>query len=126
MKSKIIIPFIKGLLAAYILSAIVILVLALIMFHWDVSEGVIRGGIIFTYVISCFVCGILVSRHHSGRKYVWGILAGGLYYLILLLVSMVCNHAIATNIPGIVPVLFFCLSGGMLGGMLGGMVQALR
>jgi putative membrane protein (TIGR04086 family) len=122
MKLKILVTFAKGLFAAYVVSAVVILVLAFLMFQWDISEGVIRGGIIFTYVISNFVCGMFVSRKRSGRKWLWGMLGGVSYYLILLIVSMICNHVVAASIPGAAPVLFFCISGGMLGGMM----QALR
>lgn len=118
MKHTTIIRFLKGLLAAYILSALVILVLAFILFQWDAAEAVIRGGIIFTYVISSFACGMVVSKQQSGRRYLWGILAGGAYYAVLVIISMICNRAVFTGIAGIVPVLFFCLSGGMLGGMM--------
>jgi putative membrane protein (TIGR04086 family) len=118
MKHTTIIRFLKGLLTAYILSALVILVLALILFKWDAAESVIRGGIIFTYVISSFACGMVVSKQQSGRRYLWGILAGGMYYVVLVVVSMICSRAVFTGITGIVPVLFFCLAGGMLGGMM--------
>lgn len=43
---------------------------------------------------------------------------GALYYLILLVTSMICNRTVFTSIPGILPALFLCVSGGMLGGML--------
>lgn len=118
MKSATVLQFVKGVLAAYAVSAVVLLILAFLMFQWDVSEEVIRGGVIFAYVISCFICGMFVSKEHTGRRYLWGILAGAAYYVILLIVSMVCNRAVFTSIPGILPALFLCLSGGMLGGMM--------
>ena len=116
--SATIIQFIKVLLISYAASAIVLLVLAFLMFRWDIAEGVVRGGVIFAYVISCFIYGMLVSRQQSGRRYLWGILAGAAYYIVLLIVSMICNRAVFTSIPGILPALFLCLSGGMLGGMV--------
>lgn len=113
-----IIQFMKGLIFSYVASFVVLLVLAFLMFQWDIAEGVVRGGVIFAYVISCFIYGMLVSRQHSGRRYLWGILAGAAYYVVLLIVSMICNRAIFTSVPGILPALFLCLSGGMLGGMV--------
>lgn len=118
MKTAKIIQFIKGILIAYVVSAVVLAVLAFLMFQWDVAEGVVRGGVIFAYVISCFVGGMIVSRNHSTRCYLWGISAGVVYYLILLCVSMICNRAVFVSIPGILPALFLCLAGGMLGGMM--------
>lgn len=118
MKSGAILQVVKGVVLAYVVSAVLLLVLAFLMFQWDVSEGVVRGGIIFAYVFSCFISGMTVSKYHTGRKYLWGILMGAAYYIILLITSMICNRAIFMSIPGILPALFLCLSGGMLGGML--------
>lgn len=109
---------IKGVVLAYAISAVILLILAFLLFQWEVSEGVVRGGIIFAYVFSCFISGMVVSRYHNDRKYLWGILMGAAYYLILLITSMICNREIFTNIPGILPALFLCVFGGMLGGML--------
>lgn len=118
MKKETVLQVVKGVILAYAVSAVVLLVLAFLLFQWDVSEGVVRGGIVFAYVFSCFVSGMVVSRCRSGRKYLWGILMGALYYLILLVTSMICNRTVFTSIPGILPALFLCVSGGMLGGML--------
>lgn len=118
MKTATIIQFVKGIVFVYVVSAVILLVLALLLFQWDAPEGVIRGGVVFAYVISCFIAGIIISRQHSERRYLWGIFAGAVYYVILLAVSMICNRAVFTSIPGILPALFLCLAGGMLGGML--------
>ena len=118
MKTATIIQFVKGIVFAYVVSAVILLVLALLLFQWDAPEGVIRGGVVFAYVISCFIAGVIISKQHGERRYLWGILAGVAYYVILLAVSMICNRAVFTSIPGILPALFLCLAGGMLGGML--------
>lgn len=118
MKTGTILQVIKGVVLAYVVSAVILLALAFFMFQWDVSEGFVRGGIIFAYVLSCFISGMVVSKYHSGRKYLWGLLMGAAYYVILLITSMICNRAVFMSIPGILPALFLCLFGGMLGGML--------
>ena len=108
----------KGVVLAYLISGICLLLLAFLMFQWDVAEGVVRGGIIFAYVFSCFLSGMVVSAHREGRKYLWGLAMGLLYYVILFAVSMILNRAVFTQIPGIFPALFLCAFGGMLGGMM--------
>lgn len=118
MKTGTILQVIKGVVLAYVVSAVILLALAFFMFQWDVSEGFVRGGIIFAYVLSCFISGMVVSKYHSGRKYLWGLLMGAAYYVILLITSMICNRAVFMSIPGILPAFFLCLFGGMLGGML--------
>ncbi len=117
MKKNVVLQVVKGAVFAYIISAVFLVILAFLMFKWDVSENVIRGGIIFTYVFSCFISGMMVSRQHEGKRYLWGIIMGAVYYVILFVTSMICNRGAFSEIPGILPALFLCVSGGMFGGM---------
>jgi len=118
MKKATIVQVVKSVVVAYILSGIILLLLAFLMYRFDVAEGVIRGGIIFAYVFSCFVGGILASKKQNGRKYLWGILGGSLYYLILFIVSIICTRSLPENIVSSFMPLLLCVAGGMLGGML--------
>lgn len=115
---KILISMLKGLVVAYLISGIILLVLAFLMWRVDVSEGVLRGVIIVAYVLSCFISGMLVSAQRDGKRYLWGLLQGFAYYLVLFIVSMIANRGSFSEIPGILPALFLCCFGGMLGGML--------
>ena len=96
---------------------ICLLILAFLLFQFELPEGVLRGGVIFSYVFSCFLGGMVVSGKQEGKKYLWGLLAGILYYVILVAVSMILNREAFTRIPGVFPALFLCAFGGMLGGM---------
>ena len=118
MKRNMIIQLAKGIVLAYILSAAALAVLAFMMYQWDVSDAVVRGGILFAYVLSCFISGMVVSRNHSQRRYLWGLLTGAIYFIILWVVSMIGNREAFTGLSGIFPTLALCLSGGMLGGMM--------
>lgn len=109
---------IKGVVAAFLLSAIILIILAFLLYRFDVTESVVRGGIIAAYVFSCFIGGMVVSKRQKGRKYLWGILVGALYYAIILAVSMIVNKRMFVNIPGVVSTGVLCILGGMLGGML--------
>ena len=93
MKKRLAVQMAKGVVLAYIISALVLVVLALLMYKMDLSESVVRGAIIFAYVVSCFVSGMVVSANREGRRYLWGLLQGVIYYVILLVVSMICNRA---------------------------------
>lgn len=118
MKSSSIVQLVKGVVVAYILSAILLLLLAFLMYRVDLAEGLVRGGIIFSYVFSCLVGGMLVSKKQKGRKYLWGILGGSVYYLILFVVSLICNQGLPENLVSAFMPLLLCLGGGMIGGML--------
>ena len=76
------------------------------------------GGILAAYVLSCFISGTVVSRQHSERRYLWGLLMGAIYFTILWVVSLIGNRGAFTGVTGILPALALCLLGGMLGGMM--------
>ena len=118
MKQNVVLQIVKGIVLAYFLSALALVVLSFVMYKWDVSESVIRGGILFAYVFSCFIGGMAVSRQHNERKYLWGLLMGAIYFVILWGVSMIGNRGAFSGFPGILPALVLCLLGGMRGGML--------
>ncbi len=113
-----VIQVVKGVVAAFLLSAIILILLAFLLYRFDVTESVVRGGIVADYVFSCFIGGMVVSKRQKGKRYLWGILAGVLYYVIILVVSMIVNQKIFVNIPGVVSTGVLCILGGMLGGML--------
>ena len=105
MKQNLVLQIIKGIVLAYLLSALALVILSFVMYRWDVSENVIRGGILFAYVFSCFISGMVVSRQHSERKYLWGLLMGAIYFVILWGVSMIGNKGAFTGFTGILPAL---------------------
>lgn len=118
MKRNVMVQILKGIVLAYILSALALVILAFLMYQWDIPDSAVRGGILFSYVVSCFISGMAVSRQHAERKYLWGLLMGAAYFAILWIVSMIVNKEAFTGIPGIFPAMALCLLGGMLGGML--------
>lgn len=118
MKKSNVLTLGKGVVFSYLVSGICLLILAFLLFQFELSEGVLRGGIIFSYVFSCFLGGMVVSGKKEGKKYLWGLLTGLLYYVILVAVSMILNREAFTRVPGIFPSLFLCAFGGMLGGMM--------
>ncbi len=117
MKKKIMMMT-KGVVAAYVLSAICLAVLAFVIFKWEVSDEVVRGGIIFSYIISCFVGGCVSSAGGKGRRYLHGLLCGLIYYIILMILSVTAGGATLTHISGMMSTFFLCCLGGMLGGMM--------
>ena len=47
----------KGVVAAFFVSAVILVVLAFLMYRFELAENVVRGGIIAAYVFSCFMGG---------------------------------------------------------------------
>lgn len=108
----------RGLLCAYAITGIMLLVMALLLYKLDISESVIRAGVIVTYVLSNLVGGFLVGKWAKTRKFVWGLILGILYFALLMAVSFGIYHTIEGGGTHAVTTLLLCAGGGMLGGML--------
>ena len=117
MKKRIGLGWMKGIFISYGISAVLMLLLAFLVYQGNISDNVIRGGILFSYVLSCFVGGAVVSRRYSSKRFFWGLMTGITYFLFLWLVSMVGNREVFAGFPGCLSTLFLCVCGGMLGGM---------
>ena len=74
----------KALLCAYIVTGIMLLVLTLLLYKLGLSEGNVNAGIILTYVISTFSGGFVAGKLMKVKKFLWGLLAGILYFVLLL------------------------------------------
>lgn len=116
-KSKAI-TIIKALLASYIITGILLLLLALIMYKIEPPSGVIRIGIVFSYIFSSFIGGFIVGKSASQRRFLWGIANGVLYFVVILVVSLILNKAVFGQVGSTFTVFIMCSLGGMLGGMI--------
>ena len=107
----------KALLISYVLTGGSLLLLALLLFKFAFSEGIVSVIIIAIYVIAAFVAGNTAGRRMENRKFIWGLIMGCLYFLVLVLVSLVVNHSLKDVATNFFTVLSLCMAGGMLGGM---------
>lgn len=108
----------KDLLFAYIVTGLLLLLIAFIMLKFDVSNKVLSGAITGTYVVSTFVGGFLMGKTVEHRRFLWGLGMGALYFAILLLISVLTNSFVGMEVSGIINGFIMCILGGMLGGMV--------
>lgn len=108
----------KGLFISYVVTGIMLFILALILYKAKPPEGVIGVGIILTYIISAFVGGVIVGKSATKKRFIWGLLLGVLYFLVIIMVSLILNKDIMSHLNSMLMVFFMCGLGGMLGGMV--------
>ncbi len=108
----------KLLIFSYVITTILLLFLAFLFYKFRLSEVIINVGITAVYIISTFLSGFLAGKKMKTRKYLWGLLIGAAYFIILLLVSFVINRGISDFTGNFLSTLFLCVGSGMLGGML--------
>ncbi len=110
---------IKLLIVAYVVTGVILMALALMLWKGNPPTELISGGILFAYVISCFTGGFVIGKKMGRMKYLWGLLFGAVYFVIIFALSMCLNGFAGEGISNAVTVFLLCISGGMLGGMLG-------
>lgn len=108
----------KALLCAYIVTGIMLLALTLLLYKLGLSEGNVNAGIILTYVLSTFSGGFVAGKLMKVKKFLWGLLAGILYFVLLLLISVGVYHSLQGAVANVLTTLALCAGGGMLGGMV--------
>lgn len=110
--------FLKCLLFSYIVTAALLMILALFLFKLGLGERVVSIAIIVIYVFSTFLAGFLAGKKMQNQKFLWGLLMGTLYFVVLALVSLAVNHSMVELGNPFFTTLALCAGGGMLGGML--------
>lgn len=112
------IRMLKSLLSAYIITGVLLLFLALLLYKFQLSEPKVNIGIIIVYVLSSFLSGFLEGKMMKTRKFLWGAAAGLLYFAILALISLAVNQGFGGGSSHFVTTLILCAAGGTLGGMV--------
>ncbi len=108
----------KLLLVAYSMTGIFLLILALLLYQFKLSEDMVSIGIIAIYILVTFLTGFLIGKKTGERKFLWGLLSGIAYFVVLMCISLVVNHNIGMEMGHTITTLLICSGSGMLGGML--------
>lgn len=108
----------KSLLISYLLTAGLLLLLALFLYKFSLTEKIVSLCITGIYILVTFLAGFLAGKREGARKFLWGLLMGCLYFIILTLVSLIVNHGMGDLSSGFFTTLVLCAASGMLGGML--------
>ncbi|MBD5479267.1 MAG: TIGR04086 family membrane protein [Lachnospiraceae bacterium] len=108
----------KCLLISYILTGGLLMLLALLVYRFSLSEKLVSIVIIGIYIGATFFAGFLAGKKLKAKKYLWGLLVGSLYFMVLVVLSLVVNHSFKDVATNFFTVLIMCAGSGMLGGML--------
>lgn len=111
-----------ALIVMYVLSGVMLLLLAALLYNFELSEATVRIGVIVVYVTSGFSGGFFIGKQMQDRKYLWGLIAGGCYFVLLfalsLLVKAGTGETLAFDAVRILTTVVLCGVSGMAGGML--------
>ena len=109
---------VKALLAAYVVTGILLIILALALYKFDLNAGAVTAGVTAVYLISTFTGGLVVGKLAKVRRFLWGIVLGILYFALLLLVTVGIYRTFHGSSTEILVTFALCAGGGMAGGMI--------
>ena len=109
---------VKALLAAYVVTGILLIILALALYKFELNEGAVTAGVTAVYLISTFTGGLVVGKLAKVRRFLWGIVLGILYFALLLLVTVGIYRTFHGSSTEILVTFVLCAGGGMAGGMI--------
>lgn len=108
----------KVVLLSYLITGFLLLLFSFFMLKMDLSNAIVSGGIVVIYIISTLVGGFFMGKGVEKRRFLWGFAFGGIYFILLLMVSLLFHTANSIEISRLLSSMFICLFSGMLGGMI--------
>ena len=110
--------WIKSLLASYIVTGILLLVLTFFMYKFELNEKIVSAAIVGIYVVSTLIGGMIIGKLTKSKRYLWGMVLGIIYFVLLLLITLGVYRTLNGDSVSIVTSLILCAGGGMNSGMI--------
>lgn len=108
----------KGTLFAYIITMLVFIIYGVLLTYTDITEKNIQMVVMITTVLSVLVSGFISSRGVSSKGLVFGMIAGGLYAFIMIMISFCILPNIQISSKSAM-ITILSISGGGVGGIIG-------
>ncbi|MDO4325727.1 MAG: TIGR04086 family membrane protein [bacterium] len=108
----------KTLLFSYILTGLLLLLLAFGLYKFHLKESQITIGVNAIYIITCFIGGFIAGKSIRQRRFFWGLCLGFLYFACLFLASFAITKTLPENLTQSLLNLAMCAGSATLGGML--------
>lgn len=102
----------------FIISGLLLLLLALLLYRLELSEAVVKVAVIIIYIVTGMSGGILMGKKIKDKKFLWGFLAGTVYFGILLVVSLAVKGGTGIEPVKMVTTCVLCACAGTAGGMI--------
>jgi putative membrane protein (TIGR04086 family) len=102
----------------FVVSSLLLLILALFLYKMELSESVVRIGVVVIYVLSGILGGLFAGKRMKEQKYLWGLAAGAIYFAVLFVAAFVMRGGLTAEPAEIFTTMALCLASGMAGGMI--------
>ena len=113
-----VITYVKLLCVSYILTALLLLLIAFLLYQMKLGTGPVQAMVYGIYALACAAGGFLAGKSSGQRRFFWGLLFGVLYFLVLLGASFAIGKEICQGTGHMLTALGICLAAGCAGGMI--------
>ncbi len=117
-KNTRVIYILEALLFSYLITGLLLLLISFLMLKLELSSLLISGTINFAYIASTFTGGFFIGKKTEQKRFIWGLFVGVIYFIILMLVSLMMNRTGALPLGSLFTVFIITGLSGMLGGMI--------
>lgn len=117
-KNQKIIWLLKALLFSYVVTGISLLLLSVLLYKFEWNEHLVSAAIVAVYVLSTVVGGIVIGKLVRTRRFFWGLLLGNLYFILLLVITIILYRSLSGNGLNMLTAWILCTGGGMTGVMI--------
>lgn len=108
----------KATIAVAVITVLLLLILAFMLFKFDLSDTFVMVGIYVTYVVSCFVGGLIIGKVRGEKKFIWGMIVGITFFVTLSIISLIVTGELYGSGMKALWALAACIIGGAVGGMI--------
>ena len=113
-----ILGLVMGVIIAYAITAIAFIATAIGITYTSLQESTVPVIVMATCVVAVIVAGFDASRRADKNGWVWGMIAGGIYALIMICIIIWISGGFVMDWRKIILVLLSVVGGGM-GGAIG-------
>ena len=113
-----IIGVLRSLIVAYVVTGVMLIILAFAMYKLGLGEDKVNFFITLIYIVSSAVGGIVIGKTMKEKKFMWGLLLGFLYVTVICFASVIVTKDSSIISAHGISTILLCLLGGTLGGMI--------
>lgn len=117
-REKKIIWVLKSLLFSYVVTGILLVLLTVLLYKFELDEQLVSAAIVGIYVLATMAGGLVIGKLVKVRRFLWGLGLGMAYFAILMLITLGVYHTLNGNGVNLVTAFILCAGGGMIGGMI--------
>ena len=108
----------KALLFAYVVTGILLALLTVLVYKFELDKQLVSAAIVAIYVLATMAGGLVIGKLVKVRRFLWGLGLGLAYFALLMLITLGVYRTLNGDAVNLITALILCSGGGMIGGMI--------